>query len=135
MASMKPDEEQRFRNRYRTSSTDPLVEAEIEVLGSDYRANGYTTKAQADELGKVLRLGRGDLLLDLGSGCGWPGLYLGATLGCRVVGVDPISDGSGVAAARARTDRLRYAAVSSLGEALAFRPGSFDAVVHTDVTC
>ncbi len=132
---MTAEEEQRFRDRYRTSSTDPLVQAEIEVLGSDYRANGYTTKAQADELGKVLGLGAGDLLLDVGSGCGWPGLYLGATLGCRVVGVDPISEGGAVATSRARSDEVGYVAVGSHGEALPFRSESFDAVVHTDLTC
>jgi cyclopropane fatty-acyl-phospholipid synthase-like methyltransferase len=44
--------------------------------------------AQADTLAGELRLSAGDRLLDLGSGRGWPGLYLAASSGCQVVPSD-----------------------------------------------
>lgn len=100
-------------------------------------ANGYTTRAQAEELGRRLRLAPGRVLLDVGTGRGWPGLYLATTTGCAVVGTDmPIGALAG-AAQRARTERVdtRAAFVAASGAAQPFRPRSFDAVVHTDVLC
>lgn len=137
MASVTPEDEERFSERYRTSGNAALIDAELEVLGSDYQANGYTTKAQAQELGRALRLAPGDRLLDVGSGCGWPGLYLAVSTGCAVVGVDPITEGVGVAVQRAKRDATadRYAAIRGGGDALPFRARSFDAAVHSDVMC
>ena len=65
--------EQRFRERYLTGGQRALIQVEMEVLGSDYQANGYTTVAQADELARVLELGAGDRLLDVGPASIWPG--------------------------------------------------------------
>ena len=65
-----------------------------------YGADGYTTRAEADAIGRALELGPGDLLLDVGTGCGWPGLYLAATTGCRVVATDAPIEGLHRAARR-----------------------------------
>jgi cyclopropane fatty-acyl-phospholipid synthase-like methyltransferase len=132
-----PTDEQEFRDRYATSGADALIDAEREVLGSDHRANGYTTRAQADQLGRLADLAPGDRLLDLGSGCGWPGLRLAARHGCSVVTSDPAHDGNAVSVERAAVDGLseRHAAVTARGWALPFRAHSFDAVVHADVLC
>jgi len=129
--------EQTFTERYRLSGADPLIESELEVLGSDYQANGYTTMSQADDLGLHLRLRAGDRLLDIGSGCGWPGLYLAKEYGCDVVVIDPIIDGVRVAGARAVHDEMdrRESGVQGLGSDLPFVERSFDAVVHADVVC
>jgi len=136
-----PDEELlRHGLRYRMDCP-AAIEAEMEVLGSDFRANGYTTRAQADTLGELLSLSSGDLLVDLGSGCGWPGLYLAAKHDCRVLSVDPVVEGSRVAARRAVDDGLalptvdRAWSVVGLGERLPIRSATVDAVVHTDVLC
>ncbi|MFV2039848.1 MAG: cyclopropane-fatty-acyl-phospholipid synthase family protein [Acidimicrobiales bacterium] len=137
MASITPEDEERFGTRYRTSGSSALIDAEMEVLGSDYQANGYTTRAQAQELADVLRLESGHRLLDIGAGCGWPGLYLATLRGCAVVGIDPVTEGVAAAVERARRDGLtdRYVAARGSGAALPFGPRSFDAVVHSDVTC
>ena len=114
-----------------------MIDAEREVLGSDYQANGYTTLSQADQIGAELGLGAGDRLLDLGSGCGYPGLYLARRFGCSVTSLDPVASGATTAAARADHDGLvdRHAAVVGLGAALPFRDRSVDAIVHIDVMC
>jgi sarcosine/dimethylglycine N-methyltransferase len=114
-----------------------LIDAELETLGSDYQANGYTTIGQAQELGRRLGLAAGDTLLDVGSGCGFPGLYLAAEHGCRLITADPVSEGAAVAITRAERDDMatRHAAIVASGTDLPFLSGSVDGVVHTDVLC
>lgn len=109
---------------------------EREVIGGDWGANGYTTLAQADELAALLALDASKRLLDVGTGQGWPGLYLAKKTGCEVVVTDLPIEGLQVAAARATEEGIR-----SLGEIvcsakrLPFGQRSFDALCHTDVLC
>jgi cyclopropane fatty-acyl-phospholipid synthase-like methyltransferase len=133
----KPIESETLGGRYAASGNAALVAAELEALGSDYQANGYTTVAQADELGRLLGLDQGQVLLDIGSGCGWPGLHLAARHGCSVISADPIDEGGDAARQRAIADGLadRSLAVRAEGAALPIRPESVDAVVHSDVLC
>jgi SAM-dependent methyltransferase len=127
----------RFREHYALSTGDVAIEIERRVIGAAWGANGYTTVEQADELGRRLDLGPGRMLLDLGTGRGWPGLYLAARSGCLVVGSDMPLDALIVAAGRARTEGIdcRVALVAAGGAKQPFRPESFDAIVHTDVLC
>jgi 2-polyprenyl-3-methyl-5-hydroxy-6-metoxy-1,4-benzoquinol methylase len=126
-----------FEQRYGISATPLLGEIERRVIGGDWGANGYTTMAQADQVARGLGLSAADRLLDLGTGRGWPGLYLAARSGCRVVLADLPLEGLQVAAARARAERLadRAAMVVAGASGLPFQPGSFDAIIHTDVLC
>ena len=99
----------------RTSSGSPTatgsaahrsrLDIESDALDADYGSTGYTTRAQADELGRHLRLRPGDRLADIGSGSGWPGLYLAQQTGCHVVGTDLPLDG--LQRARVALDRRR----------------------------
>ncbi len=134
---MATDEIERFRERYSVSHEEALLAAEMDTLDSDYQANGYTTRAQADEIGDVLGLAPGQVLLDLGAGCGWPGLYLAARHGCAVVSLDPVIEGVVVARHRSVADGLsaRAWAIQSRADAIPLRPRSVDAVVHADVRC
>ena len=131
------DPNERFSDRYAASGAEALIEAEREVLGSDYQANGYTTLSRAAAIGEALRLQPADRLLDLGSGCGFPGLYLADRFGCDVATLDPVSSGASTAARRADRDGMaeRHLAVIGEGAALPFRDRSFDAIVHIDVMC
>ena len=126
----------RFRAWYHLDAP-VLTQIEQAVLAGDYKGNGYTTREQADELGQQLRLVPADRLLDFGTGCGWPGLYLARTTGCSVVGADVPLEGLAHGVRRASSERLaaRAALVAARGEALPFRRRSFDAIVHTDVLC
>ena len=128
---------ERFADRYRQERVDIVREIEQHVIGGDWGANGYTTTAQADDLGQRLRLRRGDLLLDLGAGRGWPGLYLAATTGCSVLLADLPLEGLTVAKDRIATEQLEARAwcVNASARDLPLRTAVFDAVVHTDVLC
>ena len=128
---------ERFADRYREERVDVVRQIEQRVIGGDWGANGYTTIAQADDLAVRLGLGHGDVVLDIGAGRGWPGLYLAASTGCSVVLADVPLEGLTVAAARLRAEHLdeRAWCVTASARELPFRTGSFNAVVHADVLC
>ena len=135
-----------FAERYRVAPAEVSRRIELAVIGGDWGANGYTTMAQAGLLAHELGLRPSARLLDLGAGRGWPGLYLAAATGCRVVLADRPIEGLRGAAARARRETLaararretlaaRAAPVVASARALPFPPATFDAIVHTDVLC
>ena len=126
-----------FTAQYSMASSRALCEIERKVLGSDFGSSGFTTRAQADALLAALDLSPDDRLLDIGSGRGWPGLYLASRSGCKLVSVDlPMA---GLAHTRSRAHREGVADASSQvvadGRLSPFRPASFDAIVHADVLC
>jgi 2-polyprenyl-3-methyl-5-hydroxy-6-metoxy-1,4-benzoquinol methylase len=126
-----------FEQRYGIAAAGITRQIERRVIGGDWGANGYTTMAQADQLAAGLGLSAGDRLLDLGTGRGWPGLYLAARTGCRVVLADLPLEGLRVAAARAQADGLadRASVLVAAASGLPFLAQSFDAIIHTDVLC
>jgi SAM-dependent methyltransferase len=126
-----------FSARYSVSPSRLLDDIERRVLGGSWGANGFTTVSQADHLGAALRLAAGKRLLDIGTGRGWPGLYLAARSGCDVALADLPIEGIQIALRRAAEEevvRCLGGVVSSAGY-LPFAAGSFDAAVHTDVLC
>jgi protein-L-isoaspartate O-methyltransferase len=125
----------RFGSRY--SRVAPVItELERAVLGSEYGANGYTPLVQAEVLIDRLALQRGERLLDIGAGCGWPGLYVATRTGCGAVVTDLPMQGMRRARERILRDGLADTfAVVSTARHLPFCRESFDAIVHTDVLC
>jgi len=135
------NEEIRPAERFALSYAQPQSESELrverEVFGGCIGTDGYTTVEEANELLDGLALGHGERLLDLGSGRGWPGVYLAKESGCDVVLTDvPVSaPREALLAARNRRLTGRFAAAAAGGEAIPFKSQAFDAVVHSDVFC
>jgi cyclopropane fatty-acyl-phospholipid synthase-like methyltransferase len=128
---------ERFRESYARDYEGVYVTIEREVIDSDYGANGYTTRSQVDDIARRLGLDHRMSVLDIGTGRGWPALYLAQTYGCRVVACDVPVEGLKVGNRRAVRDRLddlvRFVAAS--GDALPLKAAAFDAIVHTDTLC
>jgi ubiquinone/menaquinone biosynthesis C-methylase UbiE len=124
---------ERFRERYGAPVPRPILIVEREVIGANVGANGYTTVAQVDELSERLRLTADSSLLDIGSGRGWPALYLAQKTGCRATLLDVPEPA--LRTAMRVADKRELANVSIvLGSAdhLPFAANSFDAITHTD---
>ena len=125
-----------FSGRYAIGTADVLDLIEERVIGSVWGANGFTTRPQADELIDRLALTSGKTLLDIGSGRGWPGLYIAKRTGCRVVLSDLPEEGLKLALERAEREQVRLVgSISASARDLPFKPESFDAINHTDVLC
>ncbi|MBT5138291.1 MAG: class I SAM-dependent methyltransferase [Acidimicrobiaceae bacterium] len=137
MRAFAADDPERFAKRYGLTGTTAEMATEFETLGSDYQANGYTTMEQADRLRNELELQPGKVLVDLGSGCGWPGLYLAQSAGCAVISIDPVAEGCATANRRLIRDGLVSPSASIRGDAesIPIRPASVDAVTHGDLLC
>ena len=137
----KPSEKAReLRNQYEACYGRPQINAEtlvnLEVCGPEAEGvHSYTTTSQVEGLVTELALGPKVRLLDIGSGRGWPGVYLARLSGCEAFLTDVPAAGLVVASERALREgvegRTRF--VRASGTDLPFRARTFDAVVHTDV--
>jgi SAM-dependent methyltransferase len=130
-----PDVVATHAERYRVVEDPAMRAVELRVIGCDYGATSYTTRAQAEHMAEILDLGPGRMLLDIGSGAGWPGIHLAAGTGARVVLSDIPREGLGVARRRIERDGVDALVVAAAGHRLPFPDASFDAVTSSDVLC
>ena len=124
-----------FDARYRIIGEPVMRRIERAVTGSDYGATSYTTREQADRLADLLDLGPGKLLLDFGSGAGWPGIHLARTTGCDVVLTDLPLEGLRRADRRMRDEGVQGAVIAATAALLPIRDQVFDAATSSDVMC
>ena len=127
----------RFEGIYERGQLPVIKGIEHHVFGSDYGANSWTTRAEADDICQLLELRSGHQLLDVGAGSGWPGLYMAKQSGCDVVLVDLPRAALGMAVDRAVQDQLSDRSWASVADAarLPFGKAVFDAVSHSDILC
>jgi SAM-dependent methyltransferase len=128
---------ERFARAYQQGQAPAMLGIERRVCGCDYGGTSWTTKDEAEQVGRLLQLDIGKRLLDLGAGSGWPGLFLAQRRRCDVALVDVPLEGLRIAAERAAADRLSGSAwaVCADGACLPFGNGNFDAIEHSDVLC
>ena len=124
-----------FDARYRIIEEPVMRRIERAVTGSDYGVTSYTTREQADRLADLLDLTPGKLLLDFGSGAGWPGIHLARSTGCDVVLTDLPLEGLRRADRRMRDEGVRGAVIAATAASLPIRDQVFDAATSSDVMC
>jgi len=126
-----------FSGRYERSKMPEMRKLERDVLGCDYGGTSWTTRAQAGQIVESMDLRPGIQLLDVGSGSGWPGLFLGSETGCDVTLLDIPFNAIKLAAERAIDDGIsdRVNVIAASGTALPFEEASFDRLSHSDVLC
>jgi cyclopropane fatty-acyl-phospholipid synthase-like methyltransferase len=114
-----------------------MLEIEQRVRGIAYGGTSWTTRKQAEATATRLGLTTGRRLLDLGSGSGWPALFIAQQSGCEVVATDLPLSGLRVAKARIARDALddSCTVLAANGTALPFADRSFDHIHHADVLC
>jgi ubiquinone/menaquinone biosynthesis C-methylase UbiE len=116
------------------------VEAQVwaEVLGDEYPAElapySYTTRSELARMAQEVRVGAGDLLADVGSGRGGPGLWVAATTGASYCAVDIAQTGLDEVQRRAERLGLADRVQTRLGrfEELPFEGGEVAAVMSVD---
>ena len=129
------DTAQVYGDYYAAASGEAVRRLEEVAIGIDWGGNGYTTRAQAEEMADLLQLRPDATLADLGSGAGWPGIYLASLSGCDVVLSDLTAPGMASARrlARDKQVRARVAVASAIDNP--FASDRFDAVSHSDLLC
>ena len=137
---LSPDEvalRERFEATFRQSQHPVMLSIEREVCGCAYGGNSWTTRAEAERIATLLNLNANKRLLDLGSGTGWPGLYMAELTGCEAILVDLPIAGMEIASARADLDGIGHCAWPVIADAAALplAPSSVDAISHSDLLC
>jgi SAM-dependent methyltransferase len=128
---------ERLESTYERLRSPVMSSIERRVCGCDYGGNSWTTRVEAERIGALLGLRSGLRFVDVGSGSGWPGLYLAEKSGCDVVLVDLPLAGLRIAANRANTDKLAGDCRVMCADAahMPFSDASFDALSHSDLLC
>jgi ubiquinone/menaquinone biosynthesis C-methylase UbiE len=128
------DLEDRFHERYSAPTPDAMLIVERDVIGANVGVNGYTTLRQADLLAERLGLRPEHLLLDIGSGRGWPGLYLARRARCSAVLIDLPPPALATALKRAGDEGVekRVSVVRGSAIDLPVAARAFNAISHTD---
>jgi precorrin-6B methylase 2 len=125
-----------YGSYYAVAEGKAIRELERVAVGMDWGGNGYTTVEHVRELIDVLDLGPDKRLADLGSGAGWPGVFVASESGCRVVLSDLAVTGMRAARAHAAShDVDGVQVVSASATEVPFADATFDAVSHSDLLC
>jgi cyclopropane fatty-acyl-phospholipid synthase-like methyltransferase len=126
-----------FAQQYQKNTHPAFRALERSVLGCDYGGTSWTTREQAERIPDLLGLHDGMHMLELGSGAGWPSVFLAGLSQCRLTLLDLPVNALGLACDRARAEGLLYlpGAVSASAAQLPFASSSFDALGHSDVLC
>ena len=126
-----------FEEVYARTITPVMQEIEREVCGCDYGGNSWTTLEQADQLNYLLRLGADTEFIDLGSGTGWPSLYLAKKSGCHATLVDLPENSIRIARKRSQEDGIsdRVTALVADAAVLPLGDACFNAISHSDLLC
>ncbi len=139
MARSREEQElsERFADEYRRAQTPVMLDLERAVCGCDYGGTSWTTRDEAEQMGRLLELEEGRKLLEIGAGSGWPALFLAAETGCDATLADVPFEALRIAADRVAREPVggEISLVVADAACLPFKSNRFDAISHSDVLC
>lgn len=128
----------RFSKTYEhLTRSEAMLQIERAACGCDYGCTSWTTRDEAEAVIGMLDLRPQKRLLEIGTGSGWPGLYLARRSGCSVAMIDLPLEGLLAAKKRAASDGTEERCWIAQADAVAppFASNFFDAIYHSDVLC
>jgi SAM-dependent methyltransferase len=129
------DDTRQYDTTYGRFADELSASIRAEVFGQDIGQNSWLTADELRVFSEWLELSASSEVLEVASGSGGPALFMAATIGCRVTGVDRHEAGvaAGIEAARERglSERVRFVCADAR-ERLPFEDGVFDAVICVD---
>jgi SAM-dependent methyltransferase len=127
-----------YDNVYGDFASDAERAVRQETYGEDLGQSSWLTAREWLDFAERLGIAADTEVLEVGSGSGGPAVYLAATRGCRVTGVDVnvlgVRNATSLADARGVAERVRFESVDA-NRPLPFADASFDVVVSNDTMC
>src|SRR5215831_14975388 len=95
-----------YDSAYANYGSEVYQQVRIETYGEDLGQTSWVTSEESSEIPKLLEIGAGSHVLEIGSGSGRYALRIAEVTRCRVVGLDVNSSGIHTANELARAQNL-----------------------------
>src|SRR5580704_7816303 len=107
-----PEKVDLYNTSYGNSEVDVYAEIRRETYGIDLGLTSWVSAEELAEIPRLLQINAASDVLEIGCGAGGCALHFGATLGCRVTGIDLNAHGIRAAEHSAQAqqlgDRVRF---------------------------
>jgi ubiquinone/menaquinone biosynthesis C-methylase UbiE len=127
-----------YNTAYDYFSANVRKAVRAETYGEDIGQTSWMTADELREFIRLLALCPSSNVLEIGSGSGGPALFVAATVGCRITGIDVNEFGIKNSNELAQQQNLESLASFQLADAshpLPFSEDSFDAIIFNDAMC
>ncbi len=124
-----------YNTAYDNFSAKVRKAVRAETYGEDIGQTSWMTADELREFIRLLGLCPSSNVLEVGSGSGGPALFVAATVGCHITGIDVNEFGIKNSNELARQENLESIASFQLADAsqpLPFSEGNFDAIISND---
>jgi ubiquinone/menaquinone biosynthesis C-methylase UbiE len=133
-----PEKVDLYNTSYGNSEVDVYSEVRRETYGIDLGLTSWVSEGELAEIPRLLQIGAASNVLEIGCGAGGCALHLGATMGCRVTGIDVNAHGIRAAEHSAHAQQLAarvHFTQHDAGARLPFPHDTFDAAYSNDAFC
>jgi SAM-dependent methyltransferase len=127
-----------YNNAYGNYERDLYREVRLETYAEDFGQTSWVTNEESHEIPRLLEIGFGSSVLEIGCGSGGYALYLAESCRCEIIGLD-LND-EGIRNAITLAERKNLGALCrfqhcDVSRSLLFADETFDAVFSNDVLC